>query len=570
MNTFIGKTLQGGKYTLEQVLGQGGFGITFKATHHYLSQTVVIKTLDPANLSDPQFAQADRWFRDEARRLALCSHPNIVRVNDFFAEDGMPYLVMDYIRGQTLEEVVFPNRPLAEETAIHYIRQIGAALEVVHRNGLLHRDVKPQNIMLRQGTQDVVLIDFGIAREFSPDTTQTHTSIATAGYAPIEQYLSQAKRTPATDIYGLAATLYALLTATVPVASILRDRQPMPAPRDLRPDLSAAVNQAIMRGMAVDARYRPATVADWLALMPGAMPSVAASPTPMTQNPKTAATVAVSPRPVAKPAAQAPTRTPNSPKTPQSQRRGGAAIAPPPQSSSGFPIAAIVGLVAIASVIAAAVGAVWYQSQQTAADPSPSIVASPEPSIPEPIEETVTPSPEPETPSPAPVESPEAEETEVVEEAEETEEAQSAPSDGANSNSRSSVPGFSTGTSESEVLAVLGEPTSRNANAYWQNTRSALYELNDQVTIAYLYDKDSDRVRQTEASFTQAVDPLVMRVTLNGMLNGRASQEIEQGLEAVRDRDRNEYSFSVGNLEGVIQRNDRDRIYIGVWDADLH
>jgi serine/threonine-protein kinase len=177
-------------------------------------------------------------------------------------------MVMDYIPGQTLDLVVFPDQPLPEETAIHYIRQIGAALQVVHRNNLLHRDVKPQNIILRSCTQEVVLIDFGIAREFTPGSTQTHTGMVSDGYAPIEQYLSQAPRTPATDVYGLAATLYTLLTAKVPIAASLRDRVPMPAPRDLQPQLSVAVNQAVMRGMAVEARFRPTTLAEWLSLLP--------------------------------------------------------------------------------------------------------------------------------------------------------------------------------------------------------------------------------------------------------------------------------------------------------------
>ena len=262
-----GKTLQSGKYTLEQELGRGGFGVTFKATHHYLGQTVVIKTLNEALQQHSDFDKFQRQFQEEARRLASCVHPNIVRVSDFFLED-MPYMVMDYIPGQTLDLVVFQGQPLPEATAVHYIRQIGAALRVVHQNGLLHRDVKPQNIILRQGTQEVVLIDFGIAREYMLGAPQTHTGMVSEGYAPIEQYLSQAPRTPATDVYGLAATLYTLLTACVPVAAFLRDRQPMAAPRDLQPHLSAAVNQAVMRGMAVEVRYRPATMAEWLSLLP--------------------------------------------------------------------------------------------------------------------------------------------------------------------------------------------------------------------------------------------------------------------------------------------------------------
>jgi serine/threonine-protein kinase len=265
-----GTTLQGGKYTLNQEIGRGGFGITFKATHHYLGQEVVVKTMNERLRQHPDFAKFERQFQDEARRLATCVHPNIVRVSDFFVEAGLPYMVMEYIPGETLGDAfVLPAIPLPEATAIHYIRQIAAALQVVHNNGLLHRDVKPDNIILRQGTQEVVLIDFGIAREFNGGVRQTHTGIVSEGYSPIEQYLSQAPRTPATDVYGLAATLYALLTAQVPMSALLRDREQMPTPRELQPHLSAAVNQAVMRGMAVESRFRPTTVAEWIKLLPG-------------------------------------------------------------------------------------------------------------------------------------------------------------------------------------------------------------------------------------------------------------------------------------------------------------
>ncbi|MBE9127511.1 MULTISPECIES: serine/threonine protein kinase [unclassified Coleofasciculus] len=268
MNSLVGKTLQGGKYTLEQELGRGGFGVTFKATHHYLGQVVVIKTLNESMHLHPDFSRFQRLFQDEARRLALCIHPNIVRVSDFFIEAGWPYMVMDYVEGQTLQALVLQGKPLSEATAIHYIRQIGEALKVVHQKSLLHRDIKPANIIQRQGTHDAVLIDFGISREFWLDSSVTHTNMLSEGYAPLEQYLIKEKRTPASDVYGLAATLYTLLTAKIPTPAVIRDRQPMPAPRELQPQLTAGVNQAVMRGMAVEARYRPSGVEEWLSLLP--------------------------------------------------------------------------------------------------------------------------------------------------------------------------------------------------------------------------------------------------------------------------------------------------------------
>lgn len=561
METLIGKTLQGGKYTLEQELGRGGFGITFKATHHYLRQPVVIKTLNESVRQQANATEFEQKFQDEARRLALCVHPNIVRLSDFFIEDGRSYMVMDYIPGKTLEAIVFPNNPLSEAIAVHYVRQVGEALRVVHRNGLLHRDIKPQNIMLRDGTQEVVLIDFGIAREFTPGVTQTHTSMITSGYAPVEQYLSQGQRTPATDVYGLAATLYALLTAQIPLASILRDRQTMPAPRDLRPELSPAVNQAVMRGMAVEAQYRPATIDEWLAMLPAAEPlNPVAAVTPATQ---TVATVAVAPvhrgevlqRPV-----------------PTAGERPSVIARPRSQT----PVPLVLGGVAVATLALVAIAATVFKPKQPTSDPvivsqpSPTeSVPSPSPSVsPSPIFESPSPSPEPPPPSPEPIaESPSPEPS--VEPPPPQPSPTQPPSGTITPGGSVSVPGIPTGASEQQVTERLGAPASDQVG-YWPNTRSVLYDLGNGVNLGYSYDRDSNRVRQTEASFPQSADPLVMRVTLNGMLSGRSSEEIEAALQQVRDRQTNQYSFSQNGVEGVIQRDERDRIYIGVWDADLH
>lgn len=427
MSTLLGKTLQSGKYTLDELLGQGGFGVTFRATHHYLGQTVVIKTLNLVNQNHPQFTKMEQQFKDEARRLALCVHPNIVRVNDFFIEDNLPYLVMDYIPGQTLEQIVFPAQPLSEAIAIHYIRQIGAALEVVHQNGLLHRDVKPQNVILRQGTQEVILIDFGIAREFTEGKTQTHTSLISEGYAPIEQYIMQERRTPATDVYGLAATLYALLTAQIPTASILRDRRPMPAPRDLQPQLSVAVNQAIMRGMAVEARYRPSTVVDWLSLLPETssdLSPIAASHSNHRSSTSTAATLAVSPRYISPPPrhhSQPSVAAARPGQVLQPPHISSAPTAPPPRRKT-WRGGLIFGLLTIAATIAVAIYAVLSSSEQSQPEleetsPAPERIDRSrnrqEPlQNPDSLPESIEPSPEePDPPSPeaveeSPVESP--------------------------------------------------------------------------------------------------------------------------------------------------------------------
>ena len=268
MTPLVGTSLKNGKYLLKKEIGRGIAGISYKATNKVLNEQVVIKTLNLALAHKSYLAELRKKFLNEARRLVRCSHPNIITFREFFVEDGLPYLVMDYIPGQSLEKIVLPSNPLPEAIAIDYIRQVGEALKVVHQNGLLHRDVKPQNLILRQGTQQVVLIDFGIAREFTPGSTQTHTQVTTDGYAPIEQYLPKAKRTPASDIYSLSATLYTLLTAQIPVTATLRNRLPFPSPVELRPGLSPQVSEAVMRGMEIEQKNRPTNVDEWLALLP--------------------------------------------------------------------------------------------------------------------------------------------------------------------------------------------------------------------------------------------------------------------------------------------------------------
>ena len=257
-----------GKYLLQEEVVRGISGVTYKAINQSNNQVVVIKTFKSESLKQNELFEIRKKFLNEAQRLIKCSHPSIIPYHEFFIEDGIPYIVMDYILGKTLDKIVLPDNPLPEATALEYIRQVAGALKVVHDNGLLHRDVKPQNLILRQDRQQIVLIDFGISREFSKGSVETHTSFVSEGYAPIEQYLPKAERTPATDIYGLAATLYTLLTAQIPIASTLRDRLPFNTPKNIRPDLSDRISEAVMKGMALELEERPSSVDEWLALLP--------------------------------------------------------------------------------------------------------------------------------------------------------------------------------------------------------------------------------------------------------------------------------------------------------------
>ena len=268
MKSLVGKNLKNGKYILKQKIGEGGCGCTYKAIDRINNRIVVIKTFKSDLALQTNSSNIRKKFLNEAQRLIKCYHPNIVQFYEFFSENGFPYIVIDYIPGKTLDTIVFPNNPLPEVLALRYIQQIGEALKVVHERGLLHRDVKPNNLILRQDLQQVVLIDFGIAREFSGGLVQTHTNLVSDGYAPIEQYLPKAKRTPSTDIYGLAATLYTLLTAQIPISATLRNRLTLDAPQKIRPELSDRISQAVMEGMALELEERPGSIDEWLALLP--------------------------------------------------------------------------------------------------------------------------------------------------------------------------------------------------------------------------------------------------------------------------------------------------------------
>ncbi|MBW4592607.1 MAG: GUN4 domain-containing protein [Brasilonema angustatum HA4187-MV1] len=265
-----GQKLQGGKYTLEKKLGQGGCGVTYLAKNTNNNQ-VVIKILKNTDTDTCDFDKYQQDFVNEALKLKGCQHPHIVKVYELIKQGDLWGMVMEYIEGENIGNQALP---LPESEALLYIHQIGDALKVVHNNGLLHRDVNPNNIMVRAGKSEAVLIDFGIAREFTPDLTQTHTVIRTPFYAPPEQENPRAKRGAYTDVYSLAATLYKLLTGNEPESAISRMfGEPLKPPKELNSNINDRVNQAILQGMELRPENRPQSMQEWLALLDIKFPS---------------------------------------------------------------------------------------------------------------------------------------------------------------------------------------------------------------------------------------------------------------------------------------------------------
>ena len=274
-----GDQLNGGHYIIEKRLGTGGFGITYFAKDNK-GNKFVIKTLKEELQEKDKIAKFREGLKDEALGLHRCEDPHIVRFQECFNErvdndyykGKLPCIVMEYIEGEDLEQLVENNQDfLKESEALKYICQIGQALKVVHNKGLLHRDIKPQNIIIRANTSEAVLIDFGIARSFISNITISHTGYNTCGYAPPEQYEEKAKRGGFIDVYGLAATLYYLLTKTVPIDSRLRYSPAFASKfktaKEINPEISDRVNQAIIKGMELDSRQRPETIQSWLELL---------------------------------------------------------------------------------------------------------------------------------------------------------------------------------------------------------------------------------------------------------------------------------------------------------------
>ncbi|NEU74418.1 protein kinase [Hassallia byssoidea VB512170] len=264
-----GHQLKDSRYIIRKILGKGGFGIAYWVLDTKLSRDVVIKTLNPELKAQAYFEKLQQDFYHEARCLSRCSHPHIVQIYDFFSESGLECIVMQYIPGDNLNDRAF--RGITQQEALNYIHQISAALQVVHKNNLVHRDVKPANIIIQPSNNEAVLIDFGIAREVD---IKIKTRALTECFAPIEQYSVDAPQEAYTDIYALAATLYFLLTKQKPVDSQTRyfhinqsGKDPLISPQQLNPRISPYTNNAILQGMKIFAAERPQSIIEWLNLL---------------------------------------------------------------------------------------------------------------------------------------------------------------------------------------------------------------------------------------------------------------------------------------------------------------
>ena len=275
--------LQGGKYRIEKVLGQGGFGITYLASQELLDRKVCIKefffkeycnrTANGIVISstDSNKEIVNRFlkkFLKEARTIACLEHSNIIRILDIFEENRTVYYVMDYVEGCTIEDIVKSKGAISEHIAINYINQVADALGYIHQQNINHLDVKPANIMIRKADDKAVLIDFGISKQYDIDGSQTSTTPVgiSHGYAPMEQYKQGGVSTfsPQADIYALGATLYKLVTGKTPPQAMDVFSDGLPT---LPSSISLSVANAIKKAMQPRKTDRPQSIAEFLDIL---------------------------------------------------------------------------------------------------------------------------------------------------------------------------------------------------------------------------------------------------------------------------------------------------------------
>ena len=278
-----------GRYRLVNVLGVGGFGVTYVGEHLSLGHTVAIKeylpnefavregvTVHPkSDASKGDYEWGLARFVEEARTLTKFRHPNLVRVSDHFQANNTAYIVMDYEDGQPLDVLLEQHGTLTEAQLKRIVMPIADGLKQVHAAGFLHRDIKPANIFVRRADESPVLIDFGAARQSLGSKSKSMTVIASAGYSPPEQYDSQGEQGPWTDIYALSALCYRAVTGKPPMDAIRRQSALLQTQTDPLPSLaqtkaggcSKPFLLAIDQGMQIVASKRPQNVGAWLEAM---------------------------------------------------------------------------------------------------------------------------------------------------------------------------------------------------------------------------------------------------------------------------------------------------------------
>lgn len=275
-------TILAGKYLVGDVLGEGGFGITYIGYDLNLEIRVAIKEFFPNGYATRESKNTSvltvyagknidivyKWrdnFLKEARSLAKCANlSGVVGVKDFFQENNTAYIVQEFLEGQTLKEYCKERGgKLPVEQLLSALEPVILALEEVHKEGLIHRDISPDNIMLLRGGQ-MKLLDFGAARDFTQEGDKSLSVLLKPGYAPEEQYRTKGNQGPWSDIYALAGTIYKCITGVTPPESMERMRKDeLQRPSALGVSISPTVEKVLLKAMEVYAENRYQTIEEF-------------------------------------------------------------------------------------------------------------------------------------------------------------------------------------------------------------------------------------------------------------------------------------------------------------------
>jgi serine/threonine protein kinase len=273
-----------GGYRIDGILGTGGFGITYRASEVAIDRALAIKEYLPAGIAmrdqstsavhasgssdQDDFEWGLDRFRKEAQTLVSFRHANIVAVFRFFEANNTAYLVMEYARGENLGDILVRQKTLTEAEIYALVEPLLNGLSRVHQAGVLHRDIKPDNIYIREDGSPL-LLDFGAARYAMGVRSHSLTSIVSAGYAPFEQYISNSKQGPWSDIYALGAVLYRAVTGNIPPEATARvkDDELLAASQAARGRYSERLLKAIDAALSVDEKDRPQSIADLIEML---------------------------------------------------------------------------------------------------------------------------------------------------------------------------------------------------------------------------------------------------------------------------------------------------------------
>ncbi|HCA95437.1 MAG TPA: serine/threonine protein kinase [Cyanobacteria bacterium UBA9226] len=646
-------TLLNNRYRILQTLATGGFGYTFLAEDTYMpsGRRCVIKQLKSTTSNNAQVDKlVQERFQREAAVLEALGEGNhqIPRLYAYFSEGGEFYLVQEWIEGDTLTDKVQKEGTLSEGKVTEIILSLLLVLDYVHNSRIVHRDIKPDNIIIRKRDGLPVLIDFGAVKEAittadvaNPQASTTQSMvIGTPGFMAAEQ--AAGRPIYGSDLYSLGLVAVFLLTGKLPQSLETDSDTGEILWRKDAPECHSNLAGVLDKTIRFHPRDRFPTAQamfDTLKLNTSSS-KIATQSLPAKQQP-------IPPNLVVPPTVPF-QRKPNIP-LPGGKRDG--AKHPQRDRILHYPTGEeerqllAGGLVTGGLLLAAVAMAMNLPRYQIASNPAPSpriteselpkikpslspipsltpsltpspisspissptsiakptriipqsteVKESPEslpvseaPSTPESTQiitelpkivatpksapnssQLTTPQPQPlETPTPLKIPTPKPSTTTT-----------STPSPTPDKNKLTpnlykNIPVFAPGTSQKVVESALGTPT-RQAKGLWQKTRAFVYEdfVPNQVSLGYLFDVNSGHLRQTEASFYQSVELETISDTLNLMVKGNITPEIQQGLTRVYQRQSNRYRFTTRNhFKVAIERNERDRIYIGVWEADLH